>query len=154
MLVAPLLSQSQPDFSGTWTLDSARAGGVPATITVTQVLLRTGIRGEPIAPRFHQIVITRTGRTESYDIGTISGSISSVVHGPAPPRRTHQRVAWEDPVLVIESGSYTGGVRETGEWTERRETWSIDFDGRLRIHVSTRGAGVPASETVLMYRRR
>ena len=152
-LTTLIRSQSQPDFSGMWTLDSPPTADTPVTITVKQVLVRTNVRGEPIAPLFRQIVITRAGRTESYDIGAIGGSMSGIVGGPMSPLRTHQRVAWEEQVLVIESGSYTGGARETGDWTERREAWSIDSSGRLRLQISTRGAGVPPSQSTLVYRR-
>jgi hypothetical protein len=153
VLSPPLQSQSQPDFSGTWTLDSRPAADTPVRITVKQVLVRTNVRGEPIAPLFRQIVITRAGRTESYDIGAIGGSMSGIVGGPVSPLRTHQRLAWEEQVLVIESGSYTGGARETGDWTERREAWSIDSDGRLRVRISTRGSGVAPSDDTVIYRR-
>lgn len=153
VLVAPLLSQSRPDFSGTWILDSLPAADTPATIIVKQVLVRTNFRGEPIAPLFRQIVITRASRTDSYDIGAIGGSISGIVGGPLSPLRSHRRVAWEEQVLVIESGSYTGGARETGDWTERREAWSVDSDGRLRVRISTRGSGVAPSDETLIYRR-
>lgn len=152
-LVAALHSQSQPDFSGTWTLDSARAPSVPVTISVKQGLVRTDVRGEPMAPFFRQIVITRSGRTESFDLDSIGGSISGVVHGPASPRRTHQRVGWENQALVFESGSYTGEVRETGVWTERRETWSMDSEERLRVRISTRGSTIASSDDTQIYRR-
>jgi hypothetical protein len=99
-LATPIQSQSQPDFSGTWALDSPPAAEAPVAITVKQVLVRTNFRGEPIAPLFRQIVITRAGRTESYDIGAIGGSMSGIVGGPMSPLRTHQRVAWEEQVLV------------------------------------------------------
>ena len=152
-LVAPLQSQSQPDFSGAWALDSAPAGDAPVTITVKQVLVRTNVRGVPVAPFFRQIVIARAGRTESYDIGAVGGSMSGIVGGALSPLRTHQRVAWEEQALVIESGSYTGGARETGDWSERRELWSIDSDGRLRVRISTRGSGIVSSDDTLIYRR-
>ena len=152
-MVVALRSQSQPDFSGTWTVDSLSTVDAPQTMTVKQVLVRTNIRGEPIAPFYRQIVIAREGRTETYDIGVISGSVSGVVVGPLLPRRTHQRVVWEEQVLVIESGSYTGAARETGDWTERRESWSFDATQRLRVQISTRGSGVPTVDTTWLYRR-
>ena len=152
-LVVALRSQSQPDFSGAWTLDSVSTVDAPQTMAVKQVLARTNTRGEPIAPFYRQIVIARENRIETYDIGVIGGSVSGVVVGPLLPRRTHQRVVWEEQVLVIESGSYTGAARETGDWTERRESWSFDATQRLRVQISTRGSGVPTVDTTLFYRR-
>lgn len=40
--------------------------------------------------------------------------------------------------LVFESGSYTGEASETKVWAERREVWSLDPDGRLRLTVTNR----------------
>jgi len=122
-------------------------------MAVKQVLARTNTCGEPIAPFYRQIVIARENRIETYDIGVIGGSVSGVVVGPLLPRRTHQRVVWEEQVLVIESGSYTGAARETGDWTERRESWSFDATQRLRVQISTRGSGVPTVDTTWLYRR-
>ena len=151
--VVALRSQSQPDFSGTWTLDSVSTVDAPRTMTVKQVLVRTNTRGEPIAPFYRQIVIAREGRTETYEIGVIGGSVSGVVDGSSSLRRTHRSVVWEEQVLAIESASYTGAARETGEWTERREAWFIDPTQRLRLQISTRGSGVPTVDTTLFYRR-
>ena len=153
VLVAPLQSQTQPDFSGIWTLDPASATDVPATMSVTQVIVRANVRGEPIAPFFRQIVIVRGGRTESYDIGVGGGSVSATVHGSQPVRRSHHSVVWEDQVLTIESGTYTGTAVETGEWSERREAWSLDSDGRLHVRISTRGSDAAPSDGTLIYRR-
>ena len=152
-MVVALRSQSQRDFSGTWTVDSLSTVDAPQTMTVKQVLVRTNIRGEPIAPFYRQIVIAREGRTETYDIGVISGSVSGVVDGSSSLRRTHRSVVWEEQALVIENGSYTGAARETGDWTERRESWSFDATQRLRVQISTRGSGVPTVDTTWLYRR-
>ena len=55
--------------------------------------------------------------------------------------------------LVFDSGSYTGQRPETGTWTERREVWSLDDDGRLRLAITTRSSGDGSRDITLVYRR-
>jgi hypothetical protein len=143
-------AQGLPDFSGIWVLETAKERPeVARTMTVIQTLVRTNVRGEPMTPFYRDFTVSRGETTESYTIGAIGGSVVSSV----PSRRTHQRVGWMEQTLVIESGSYTGPVRESGQWQERRESWSLDAAGRLQLTVETRDAQESRRET-LVYRRR
>ena len=159
MFVAiPLAAQDKPDFSGSWILESApqSAGDIPKTLTVVEYeSARTNVRGEPVPPSFKDITVTRMldsgAQSETYLIGVVSGFMT----GTAVARpNTHRRVVWEEQTLVIENGSFTGRTPETGEWTERREVFSLDSPDRLRMAITTRGSGDVSSSAILLYRRR
>jgi hypothetical protein len=153
-----LIAQDKPDFSGVWMLESGSSGvDIPQTLSVSQSLVRTNVRGEPIPPFFKDITVRRSlpdgTHSETYQIGIVGGTVAGTADGNAGRPRTHHRVAWEEQALVIESGSYTGAVQESGDWTERREVWSLDSNGRLHLAITTRSS-VDASTTVMaMYRR-
>lgn len=52
-LGAALAAQDKPDFSGSWTLESGSPGAdIPRTLSVSQSLVRTNVRGEPVRPFF------------------------------------------------------------------------------------------------------
>jgi hypothetical protein len=111
--VAPLSGQDSPDFSGTWALESAPVGepDVPQTMSVSQVLVTTNVRGEPMRPFFKELTITRIiangALSETHQIGVVGGSISGRVGGAEGPRTQH-RVVWEGQSLVFELGTFTG----------------------------------------------
>lgn len=158
LLAGALLSaQGAPDFSGEWVLESGPAGepGVPESMSITQVPVATTVRGEPMPPFFKEVRITRIGAgthwSETRQIGLVGGSVSGRVGGAAS-RRTHHRVVWEGQSLVFEQGSYTGSSPGTGVWTSRREVWSLDPVGRLRVAVVTRGSDDEPKTVVLVYR--
>jgi hypothetical protein len=152
------LAQDKPDFSGRWTLvEPARADDIASVLVVRQTVTRTNVRGEPMTPYFKEISIEREfasgRRSETHAIGIVSGFVSGTPAGPAGPR-THYGVTWDSNALVFEHASYTGEARATGVWSERREVWSLDPDGRLRATITTRGsADVAGTTTNLMYRR-
>jgi hypothetical protein len=158
-LGVPLAAQDKPDFSGSWILESGSPGAdIPQALSVSQSLVRTNVRGEPMQPFFRDIKVTRalpnSTRSETYLIGVTGGTVPGLLaNGSESGPRTHQRVAWEQQALIIESGSYTGPAPETGDWAERREVWSFDSDVRLRLAITTRSS-VDAPRTVtLVYRR-
>jgi hypothetical protein len=66
----------------------------------------------------------------------------------------HHTVKWDGNALVFESGSYTGQRPETGTCAERREIWSLNADGRLRVAITTRSSGDGSKDLTLIYRRR
>jgi hypothetical protein len=153
----PLAAQDKPDFSESWILESALqpTGETPKALTISQSVARTNVRGEPMNPFFKDITVTRMldggEQSETYLIGVVSGFMT----GTAVARpNTHRRVIWEEQALVIENGSFTGRTPETGEWTERREVFSLDSDGRLRIAITTRSPVDISSSAILLYRRR
>jgi len=131
-------AQDKPDFSGSWTLASGPSDvDVPQALSIRQLLVRTNVRGEPMTPFFSDITITRTLSTgtssETFPIGVRRGSVTGGVIGvtPAVVTRTHSHVDWQEQALVIESGSYTGPVPQTGDWSERHEVLSLAPDGKL-----------------------
>jgi hypothetical protein len=153
-------AQDQPDFSGRWVLDAPPRGGaeIPAALSVRQLVVRTTIHGEPMKPYFSDITIDRhfeSGtRSETHPIGVVGGSVS----GPAGSaertvRKSLHGVNWDGTSLVFESGSYTGESPDTDTWAERREVWSLDPDGRLRIVVTTRHPAERPNAVTLLYRR-
>jgi hypothetical protein len=159
-VVAQLTAQDTPDFSGDWVLESApqSAADIPKRLSVRQSLTRTNVRGEPMKPFFKDITVARElangRRSETYQIGIAGGTVPGPrTDGSADGPRTHRRVEWEERTLVIENGSYTGPTRESGQWTERREVWSLDPGGRLRLAITTRSSVGASSTVTLLYRR-
>ena len=66
--------------------------------------------------------------------------------------RGHHAVRWDYNALVFENGSYTG-ADPTGEWSERREAWSLGPDGRLSVAITTSGSAEKSTSVTLLYRR-
>ena len=148
----PLAAQDKPDFSGSWVLESGPSSGdIPRSLSVKQTVIRTNVRGEPIPPSFKDLKVTPAleGGTDSatYQLGIVGGTTRS--EGP----QTHFCAAWEAQTLVIERGTYTGQVPESGEWTERREVWSLDESGRLHLTITTRSPAAAVRTVMLVYRR-
>ena len=153
-----LAAQDKPDFSGSWILESgSSAADIPQTLSVSQSLVRTNVRGEAMKPFFTNITVTRSlasgTRSETYQIGVVGGTVFGRADGSVDGLRTHHRVAWEEQALVIESGSYTGPVPESGDWAERREVWALDSGVRLRLAITTRSPVDAPNTVILVYRR-
>jgi hypothetical protein len=153
-------AQDKPDFSGRWVLASPRqsAPDIPLALSIRQTLVRTTIRGDPMEPFFRHVTVDRqfaTGsRSETHLIGVQGGVVPGIRADGSPNGPTaHHAVIWNGNALVFESGSYTGQRPETGVWTERREMWSFDADGRLRVVITTRSSGDGSSARTLQYRR-
>ena len=157
---AALTAQDKPDFSGRWVLERSEqsAPDIPRALSVRQSLVRTNVRGEPMKPFFKDIAVDREfesgTRSETYFIGVVGGFVSGLsAHGGAGGPSGHQRVDWDRNALVFESGQYTGDKPETGVWTEHRETWSLDTDGRLHVTLNTRSSRDVPKTATLIYRR-
>ena len=159
-----LAVQDRPDFSGRWILASADPPGpeISKAMTVRQSLARTNVRGEPMTPFYKEIAIDRElesgTRSETHQIGIQGGVVGGVVgsHRPGgPPSRPRGlfAVKWDDAVLVFEQGTYSGETSQSGPWTQRREEWSLEPDGRLRVAITTRGSSDTARTVTLVYRR-
>jgi hypothetical protein len=155
---APALPpQDTPDFSGQWILEtvSASAVDVPKALSVTMRLVRTNARGEPMKPFFKDMVVTREFRNrstvETHLLGVVRGSVPSPQSHDA---RTHERVSWEKQSLVIEVATHTGFARETGEWTEHREVWSLDSERRLQVEIADKSSSGPPFAATLVYKRK
>jgi hypothetical protein len=160
LATATVAAQNKPDFSGRWILavPESSAPDIPSALLVRQTVVRTTVHGEPMEPFFKDIAIDlelESGvRSENHLIGMAGG----IVPGRRPDSslqglQTHYCVNWEDSSLVFENGSHTGPKPETGVWAERRETWSLDPEGRLRIVIVTRSSADDSRTVTLVYRR-
>ena len=158
-VVAQLTAQDTPDFSGDWILEfvSQSAADIPKALSVRQSLVRTNVRGEPMKAFFNDITVARDfgngPRSETYQIGIAGGTVPGRADGNADGPRSYYRVAWEARTLVIEKGSSTDPTRESGQWAERREAWSLDPGGRLHLAITTRSSVGASSTVTLVYRR-
>jgi hypothetical protein len=149
----------KPDFSGTWVLaDPAGASPDAArTLTVTMSVVRQNVRGEPMAPFFDSLTVTRQFATEvrpdfyriGIEGGTVSGSVG-VIGGPAC--KTTYGVRWQDNRLVIEHASFSCG-RDFVPDREHIEIWALDAEGRLTLSVTDRAPGIDTKTSTLTYRR-
>ena len=153
-------AQDKPDFPGRWILSTPQQSDtdIPLALSVRQTLVRTTVRGDPMEPFFREITIERqfeTGtQSETHLIGVQGGTVSGRrADGSPTGLNTHHAVKWDENALVFESGSYTGPYPETGAWPERRETWSLEADGRLRVAITRRSSGDGSSTVTLLYRR-
>src|SRR3954447_22981494 len=142
-------AQDKPDFSGHWILTPPEQSDTdaPLALTVRQSLVRTTVRGDPMEPFFRDITIERQfesdTHSENHVIGVQGGTVSGLgADGSANGPTGRNAVRWDGNSLVFESGNYTGQSPETGVWNERREVWSLDADGRLRVVITTRSSGV------------
>ena len=153
-------ARDKPDFSGRWVLAIPQQPDTdtPLALSVRQTVVRTTVRGDPMEPFFRDITVERQFETstssETHLIGVQGGTVSGVrADGSATGRTTHHAVKWDGNALVFESGSYTGQHPETGTWAERREVWSLEADGRLRVAISSRSSGDGPRAVTLHYRR-
>jgi hypothetical protein len=153
-------AQDKPDFSGRWVLAIPQPShaDIPLALSVRQTVVRTTVCGDPMEPVFRDITIERqfetSTRSETHLIGVRGGTVSGLRAdgSPAGPT-THHAVNWDGNALVFESGSYTGQHPETGTWAERREIWSFEADGRLRVAITSRSSGDGPRAVTLHYRR-
>jgi len=158
LLGAELAAQDKPDFSGAWTLESTLSGAeIPRTLSVTQSLMRTNVRGAATEPLVKDITVTRAlasdTRSDTYEIGVVGGTVSGRGDGSVNGSRTYHRIVWEGQALVVESGSHTGPAPQSGVWAERREVWALDSGVRLRLTITTRSS-VDAPRTIMLVYRR
>jgi hypothetical protein len=152
-------AQTGPDFSGRWVLATPRASAdVPSALSVSQTLVRTTPTGNPMAPFFRDITIERqfenSSRSETHRIGMQGGIVPGLHHDGSPHGPTVRfTVRWEGQSLVFESGSHAGQLPEHGVWSERREVWTLDPDGHLRVVITTRSSTDGSTSVALVYRQ-
>jgi hypothetical protein len=154
-------AQDGVDFTGRWTLESPSSASAetPRALSVRQSLVTTNVRGEPMRPFFQDITIERevegSIRAETHQIGVVGGVVGGLTSrgGTTGSSQVHHAVKWDASALVFESGSYTGRSPETGVWTERREVWSLDSDGRLHVVITTRGSSDAPRTVAVVYQR-
>lgn len=84
----------------------------------------------------------------------LGGSVPGAAGGGDQNEPTlHQAVRWDGDALIFESGSHTRPGPMTGVWSERRETWPLDTDGRLRVTIATSNSSAASRTVTLLYRR-
>jgi hypothetical protein len=157
-----LSAQDKPDFSGRWILESSSQPGPdsPRAVSVVQSLVRTNVYGEPMKPFYRDIAIDweyESGtRSETHTIGVVGGVVPGMSadgsRGSGVYR--HHAVKWDGDALVFESGSSSEQTPETGFWAERREVWTLETNGRLRLVITTRSSDDVSRTVTLLYRRR
>lgn len=146
-------------FSGRWELDAGQQTGIDVVLvlTIDEPPLQSRSAGSVRDSSNDLVRVVReleTGAlTEVYRLGVPAVTISGF--GPGRPRgpKTHVRATRAPAKLTIASGSYTGPMRESGEWTEQVETWSFEPDGRLRVTIASRGSNRPDTTVSRLYRR-
>jgi len=152
------LAQQGVDFSGRWILVSPSPApvDVAAAMSVTQPVVRTSPSGTPIPPVYMRLTIEREvgerATTEERFIGADGGDVAFTAEGVT--RRRDISVRWDGDALTFDVGSYTGPRRQTGEWREQHEIWSLDGDGRLRVRQETQGSAEAPRTIEATYRRR
>jgi len=158
--IALTIGPTQPDFSGRWTLESP----VPATdavrgLVVDQPITRTNVQGEPMPPAFLLITIRRERSTgtseETHQIGVVGGTVGGVAGkaGASRSSTTRFETKWIDATLVFTTSTFDGNEPRTGDWSERRESWSLAPAGRLRIEIVNESRDQPKETRVFLYRR-
>jgi hypothetical protein len=161
LAIVAVAAQDKPDFSGSWLLSSSEVprSDIPRALLVRQPLVRTNVHGESMRPFYLNIAVDREfasgTRSQTYMIGVVGGVVPGLTRDGTPRGSTeHHAVTWDENTLVFETGTYTGSARETGAWAERREVWSLDPDGRLRVVITTRNSVDTPSTVSLVYRPR
>jgi hypothetical protein len=66
---------------------------------------------------------------------------------------TREETVWRRESLVFANLSYGPKEPRTGDWTERREEWSLQPDGRLRVEISAESWKSARRVEVHFYRR-
>jgi hypothetical protein len=166
-VLTPLLASSAVqgvDFSSRWVLQSPAAEpDAPRALVIEQPVTRLNVRGEPIPPAFLRITIRRERlagvSSETRLIGVSGGIVGGIVRDSVArtagerSTSTHQETRWDRERLVFTDGSYTGDSPRTGDWTERREVWSLTANGTLVIEISSEGSAEPQRTETLVYIR-
>ncbi len=152
-------AETKPNFSGQWVLESTSTPGSEdaRTRSVQHGIRQTPARGGSITAALESIAIERDGSVvQSHQIGIVGGVVGGIVAGkdadgrPMGPVRSYA-VKWDGNTLMFESESH--GQTAADPWTERREAWSLDEAGRLRIVLTTRSSDSSARTLTLLYRR-
>jgi hypothetical protein len=128
---------------------------------VEQPVTRTNVRGEPIRPAYLRITIRRERAsrvtTDTRQIGIVGGIVGGVVGragqpaGPSPDSRVE--TVWRGETLMFLDSRHGPDGPRSADWFERRESWSLEPDGRLRIEIVSETQIQPEQTVVFLYRR-
>lgn len=90
---------------------------------------------------------------ETFPIGVVGGQAPGLREdGSRKGPWVRRSVKWEGNALVIESSSHAGPSPDEGSWSERREVWSLDPDGRLNLAITTRSSVDGPKTVTAVYR--
>ena len=84
----------------------------------------------------------------SWNLGLVGGTVGG---GGA---RSDVSATWRGESLVLARASYAGPDRQSGPFTERVETWSLDAEGLLQVTITERTFGTPPKTEVQVFRKR
>src|SRR5688572_21520453 len=109
----PSFAQGKPDFSGAWVAQTPTGALDPLRLVVTQPLAQTTARGDPMPPRFRELIVekifTTGSRTETHLIGIEGGTIGGL--GDTRERvETKYSVAWDGDRLRLWNWRLSGSV--------------------------------------------
>lgn len=158
LILATPNAQQKPDFSGHWVLINSEsfAPDVARELNVRQFVNDRTAYGTPIAPFFAEIsverVFTADVRSRTYQIGIDGGTVSGTRGGETS--ETRQSVVWDGDKLVFEVSAYSRSSRESTQYVEHTEVWSLDGQGRLNVFFTDRRSGHAPRSTVLTYEKR
>jgi hypothetical protein len=149
-----------PDFSGRWVIDTPAVvdPDTPRQLVVVQPIIRRNVLGESMKPAFLRIAIHREGAFGHTDETRVMGAMGGTVPGLskaglAIDNSTRVETVWRRDSLVLANLSYGPGGPGSGDWTERREEWSLQRDGRLRVERSVESWTTARRVDVSFYRR-
>jgi len=93
---------------------------------------------------------------ETHQIGIIGGTVAGIVDrtgASRQPSTTRVETRWLGDTLVFATINFDGFEPRTGDWSERRETWSLAPSGRLRVEIVHEARDQPSDTSVFLYRR-
>ena len=127
-------------------------------LVVLQPIIRADVFGEPMKPAFLHISIRRERVSGNSDeirpIGIVGGTVPGLSKEGLPVgNSTRVETVWRLDSLVFADLSYGHHGPRTGDWTERREEWSLERDGRLRVELTTESWKSARRVDVFFYRR-
>ncbi len=153
-------TSEQSDFSGGWFLDIPITSNpdMARRLVVLQPITHTNVLGEPMKPAFLRITIRRESDSgngqETRLISVVGGTTPGLATEGLPVGNSSRfETVWRHEVLVFMDQSYGPDGPGTGEWMERREEWSLERDGRLRVKVTAEGWKSTRRVVVYFYRR-
>jgi hypothetical protein len=151
---------TQPDFSGSWSLDTPIVANPDTTrrLVVLQPITRTNVFGAPMMPAYLRITVRRESDSgnseETRVISTVGGHMPGrSKEGASVGNSTRFETVWRGDALVFTDASYGPDGPRTGEWTERREEWSLLQDTRLRVEIQIESWKSTRHVDVYFYRR-
>ena len=94
--------------------------------------------------------------TDTRRIGVVGGIVGGAI-GATGARlsapETHVETGWRDQSLIFIDRTGSPNGPHTKDWSERRKTWSLEANGRLRVEIVSETRDRPRRTTVEFYKR-